>query len=327
MNRAWPKEALDFEAVVADAFGALGGVDAARHAELAPEVRQAKVAPLLAGLGIAELDVGDPLEAAVAARVVRAAGSVVFPWPLVQVLAVPPAMRDLVDAVYLGDTDVSRLEHLDLVRAPAVLSLRAGTASRVQASGPIERMPLDPFGVPTELSDTLNADLRSTGLAHLLLTGFWILGALSRIVDLSVGYAATRKQFDRRIADFGAIQWRLADSAVARDGLEELATYTLWLAATGQARVADHLALRLAALEAARAILTHAHQIFASIGLCEEHDLAVMDRHLQASIRRPFGEAATAQLLADRIGNDGFDGLFVIPARERASDDAVLTPA
>jgi acyl-CoA dehydrogenase len=328
MNRAWPREAIEVEAVVAEALASLGGVDLARKTEADPALRTTTLAPTLAELGVEELDpTGDPLQAMLAARAVRAAGAVICPWPLVQVLSVPAALRDVVGAVYVGDGAVRRLEHLDVVAEPAVCFLRTGASVRARQAGPIKRMPLDPFGVSVTLGEELEADLRRAALTNLLLSSFWILGAMSYIVDLSAAYAARRKQFGRAIVEFGAIQWRLADSAVARDSLEELAAYTLWLDTTRQATTADYLALRLAALDGASIILTHAHQIFASIGLCEEHDLAVIDRHLQPFVRRPFGAAGTARLLAGEIRAGGFDALFPIVVGAGVAGEEILASA
>lgn len=64
------------------------------------------------------------------------------------------------------------------------------------------------------------------------------------------------------------------------------------------------------------------HQIFGSIGLCEEHDLVVIDRHLQSTLRRPLGTAQTASALAEAVAAEGFELLYpVAPLRtkERAA--------
>jgi hypothetical protein len=328
MNRAWPREAIEFEAVVTQALADLGGVDLARKAELDPTVRKTTLAPILAGLEIEDLDpADDALQAMLAARAVRAAGAVICPWPVVQMLAVPTALRGDVGAVYVGDGALRRLEHLDVVDRPAVSDVRTGTSVRAVQAGPISRMPLDPFGVSFTPGPELETDLRRAALTNLLLSSFWILGAVSYVVELAAAYSARRKQFGQPIVEFGAIQWRLADCAVARDSLEELAAYTLWLDTSREASTADYLALRLAALESATIILAHAHQIFASIGLCEEHDLAVIDRHLQPFVRRPFGAAGTARLLATEIRNGGFDALFPIVVTGGVAGEEVLASA
>jgi hypothetical protein len=325
MNRRWPREAVDYAASVREALRSAGGVDVARRAEADPLVRVTVAREALASLEAFELDpAGDPLEAAIAALAVRAAGSVVWPWPFVQELAVPAALRTAIDALHLGGPGERRLDHADLHPTPVVWSPSTRKAYALSVAGPVSPMPLDPFGAPVVVGEELAADLAAPGSLLIILSAFWALGALSYTADLASSYAATRRQFGRPIVEFGGIQTRLAEIAVAHDGLAELAAFTLWLDTTGEATMADCLALRLATLESAATVLVHAHQIFASIGLCEEHDLAVVDRHLQPLLRRPGGRAAARALLADQIRRDGFDGIFPIaPSRERRLEPAV----
>jgi acyl-CoA dehydrogenase len=50
------------------------------------------------------------------------------------------------------------------------------------------------------------------------------------------------------------------------------------------------------------------------MGLCEEHDLAVIDRHLQCVLHRPTGRIASTELLAQAISREGFDSIYPVPA-------------
>jgi hypothetical protein len=314
MDRTWPEEALTFAATVRDALDRAGGVDLARRAEASPATRAATVRPLLDGLGLTGLNpLTGAIEAMAAALAVRAAGAVVCPWPLAPTMA-GAATGGVADALYLTASGLGRAEHLDLVTSPVRLDLRTGTATALQARGPLEPMPLDPFGVSCAAGSTLACDtnLDAAVGVHMVMTGFWVLGALDAVTRMAISYARERRQFGRLIGDFGAIQWRLVDIRVARDGLAELAACTLWMLSERRVRRGDLLALRLATLDAAGTALTQAHQVFASIGLCEEHDLAVIDRHLQPALRRPSDLTATAALLGDVIGREGFDGLFPI---------------
>jgi acyl-CoA dehydrogenase len=147
-----------------------------------------------------------------------------------------------------------------------------------------------------------------------VLSAFWTLGALRAVVVMASEYAGQRRQFGGPIGRFGAVRWRLADLAVACAGLEELAAYTLWLVGEDRHSWADVLALRLKAHESAEEILVDAHVVFAAIGLCDEHDLSVIDRHLQPVLRRPGSIAVTTAALAAEIAVHGFDALFSIPA-------------
>ena len=50
------------------------------------------------------------------------------------------------------------------------------------------------------------------------------------------------------------------------------------------------------------------------MGLCEKHDLAVIDRHLQPVLRPPVGCLVTTAMLSEQVLRDGFDALFPVPA-------------
>ncbi len=83
--------------------------------------------------------------------------------------------------------------------------------------------------------------------------------------------------------------------------------------------MADAWGLRLTMIEAAESVLTDAHQVLGAIGLCEEHDVAVIDRHLQGVLRRPLGRIGTNTALAERVGAEGFDLLYPVERARAAS--------
>jgi acyl-CoA dehydrogenase len=314
VERAWPSEALDFEAAVRGALLRAGGVDLARRCEADPTLRESVVQPLLEGLGVFELDIaGGEVEAAAGALAMTAAGSVACPWPLVQQLAVPRAMRDELDAVFLRDGHVRRAEHLDVVGPAAAVDLISGEACRLRPLGPRSPMPLDPFGVRCEIA-AATVQLGAVVDAYVVLASFWTVGALARARDLAAEHARTRRQFGRPIAEFGAIQWHLSDIAAAHDGLWELASFNLARMIDGRLAPVDTLALHFTMLESASVVLSHAHQVLAALGLCDEHDLTVLNRHLQPILRRPCGMARVLSLLSEEVARSGFDNLYPITA-------------
>lgn len=314
MERFWPGEALDFEQAVEGALRRAGGIELTRRCEADPARRELELQPVLDALGLLDLDVGTgPAEAAAAALGMRAAGAAMCPWPLVERLVVPAEARDRLDAIYVADGPVRRAEHLDLAGRSGVLDIGTGELHRLEPTGTLSHMPLDPFGVPCQREELVDLPANGVLSRHLVLSAFWVLGALGRARDLAVEHARERHQFGRPISTFGAIQWHLSDIGVAHDGLLELAHFSLLRLAEDRLHRADALALHLTALESAHSVLTHAHQILAAMGLCEEHDLTVIDRHLQPVLRRQGGVGATATLLADEIGRAGFDAIFPIP--------------
>jgi hypothetical protein len=323
MERQWPDEALDFETGVRGALQRAGGVELARRAEAAPAVRASVVKPILDELGILDLDLsGGETEAAATALAMSAAGAFVCPWPLVQQLAVPRALRGEVDAVYLRDGAVRRAEHLDIAGRAAALDLvtREAQALRVLEAPAlngnhraVSPMPLDPFGVRCELASE-SFDLAGLIGAHVVLAAFWTVGALGSARELATQHARDRHQFGRRIADFGAVQWHLSDIALAQEGLWELASFSLARLIDQTLTSADALALQYLMLDSAQKVFSHAHQVLAAIGLCDEHDLTVLERHVQPLLRRPCGITRTVGLLAEEVACSGFDNLYPIPA-------------
>ncbi len=315
MERPWPDEAVDFQAAVEGALSRLGGVELTRRVEAEPSLRDGELRDALADLGLLDLDVhGSPVEAAAAARAMLAAGAVVCPWPLVQHLAVPTALRDRIDRVYLVDRDVRRAEHLDLAGRSVALDLVSGEVRELTALGGLSHAPLDPFGVTCELGAVAADELNGALGVHVVLAAFWVLGALGRARDLAVAYAKERRQFGTRIADFGGIQWHLSDLAVAHDGLWELASFSLGRMIDDRLLAADVLALQLTTAESAQAVMRHAHQVLGAIGLCEEHDVTLMDRHIQPQVRRPCGASRMLGLLVEEIRRSGFDSLYPVAA-------------
>ena len=76
------------------------------------------------------------------------------------------------------------------------------------------------------------------------------------------------------------------------------------------------LALRVHAIDIARAVLRTCQQLHGAAGVCDEYDISVLTRHIQPALRLPFGAERTAAELADAIAADGFVG--PVPARRIA---------
>lgn len=316
MERPWPEESLDFEQAVSGAFERAGGLELARSCESDPGLRTQTIGPILAELGVLELalDQGE-VEAAAAARALYAAGAVICPWPLAQQLAVPSAQRASIGAVYLvADGRAKRAEHLDLLEGIAALDLDALAARELRAlADSPSAMPLDPFGVRCELGGDLAVDLADAYAAYVILASFWVAGALRSARDLASEYARDRRQFNRPIAAFGGVQWHLSEIALAHDGLWELAGFSLARLIDRSLSRSDVLALHLTMLESAQILLPRAHQVMGAIGLCDEHHLTLITRHLQPLVRRPCGEMRVAGMFADELLFSGFDGVYGVP--------------
>jgi alkylation response protein AidB-like acyl-CoA dehydrogenase len=145
----------------------------------------------------------------------------------------------------------------------------------------------------------------------LVLPCWTLLGMLDRAVELTSTYVRQRHQFGQPLAAFQGVQFQLTEAEVERVGLEELAKYALWSLETGRSEALDDaLALRLAALDAARITFHVAHQLHGAIGFCDETVLSWLSRASVPLRRHPLGSTATRVELTRRIGRQGLVGLF-----------------
>jgi hypothetical protein len=306
VNPVLPDEAVEFRATAGKAFAALGGVDAARRAEDDPGVRTGEVAGALAALGIDDVDPrADADSLAAAAALCEAAGRVALPYPVPSALLRDSAGRPF---AVVPDRAV-RIDHGDLFDEWRVAAYD-GPSGVAVPSGDRLGTRLGPFVCDLDLTSNEPHDAHELQL-HLALTGWQVLGTVDRAVELAVEHVNDRIQFGKPIASFQAVQFQLADCAVAVSGLRELAAFTLWrLDATPGAALTDALALRLQAIDVARAVLRTCQQLHGAAGVCDEYDISVLTRMVQPALRLPWSAERTAAALADAIQGDGFEGLF-----------------
>ena len=307
MNPELPSEALDLADSAGKAFANLGSVDLARRAEDDPTVRTTEVQPALDALGVHDLDPrDDPISLAAAAALCEAAGRVALPFPL------PAALVRDVDGrptVTVPDA-VARVDHGDLFDEWRVGSL-AGPRGVAAHAGNRLATRLGPFVTDLEVTDDGAAiDAHDLHL-QLVLTAWSVLGTVDRAVELAVEHVNGRVQFGKPIAAFQAVQFQLADAAVAVAGLRQLASFTLWrLDDAPDEATADVLALRLHALDVARSVLRTCQQLHGAAGVCDEYDISVLTRMVQPALRLPWSAERTVTELAAAIDRDGFVGLF-----------------
>jgi acyl-CoA dehydrogenase len=133
-----------------------------------------------------------------------------------------------------------------------------------------------------ELPNALGPRAALLGLA--LIRAALIAGALERILALAVDWANTRKQFGRAIGKFQAVQQQLAAMA------GEVAAVQVAVQAAARAVDARGLAeagfeigcAKVVAGEAATMGAATVHQVFAAIGITEDHELHHFTRRLWA---------------------------------------------
>jgi hypothetical protein len=296
VNPLLPSEASSFGAAAERAFADLGGTDLARTSD------RSRVAAVLDALGINDVDPRADIDTAAAAgELCRHAGRVALPYPVVGALLAHEG-RPLA----LGPGPV---DHGDLFESWVVRSVD-GTGWVATPSAPVLGSRLGAFVTPMQLGDAI-APNAIDALLHLTLTGWWLLGLTERAVELAVEHVKGRIQFGKPIAAFQAVQFQLADAAVAMDGLREMSRYTLWrVLDEPDAAIPDALGLRLYALDTARAVLRTCQQLHGAAGVCDEYDISILCRHAQPALRLPFGAERTAAEMASAVSRLGFASLF-----------------
>lgn len=309
MDLALPELAVDLGGVAHRAMVDAGGVDLARRAVEEPSLRASVAGPLVERLGLAELDVRADADAlAAGAELCRVAGALAFPYPLPALLARPPTPP----ARFLAVADGNRCwaDHGDLPGPWVVVD----TGGRAYAAEPVptaRNRTVGPFVEQLALGGAVAGPGPAELVLFTVLDCWRILGALETAHGMAVGHVRERHQFGRALAEFQGVQFHVADSTVALRGLRQLARFTVWRAAlAGPDALADALALRSYALEAAQAVLSISHLLHGAVGFCDEHDLSFVDRTVQAALRLPTDLARTNELLVQAIDRNGFEGLF-----------------
>ncbi len=104
------------------------------------------------------------------------------------------------------------------------------------------------------------------------------IGIARASLEESVAYAKDRKQFNKPIADFQAIQWKLADMQVSLDAAHLLAMRAAWLKEHRRLFSREASMAKVFATEAANRIANEAIQIHGGYGYTREF---AAERHLR----------------------------------------------
>ena len=126
-----------------------------------------------------------------------------------------------------------------------------------------------------------------------------MIGAMERILDLSIDYCSQRKQFGRALSKFQAIQHHISEMAV------ELSASSAALSSVGylddsDKNVQDIAILKIRAGIAAGKMIAISHQVHGAIGFTQEYELAYFTRNLN-SWRNDFGNEVFWQNFIGRI--------------------------
>jgi len=322
VNQAMPEGALEFAASARRAIVDAGGFELARRAEADPDIRTSTVAPLLAQLGVDELELAADEESAFAGvELCRLVGAFSLPYPVEAVLGCP---RGDADFAALIDGQCPWIEHADLPGRWMAIDTE-GTSYDVTLRSVRRNQALVPFARPVQLGEP--GPRRSPVERALLLNlaSARILGAVETAHGLTVDHVQSREQFGKPLAALQAVQFHVADSEVAVRGLRRLLLFTVsrWLTRPDAAWV-DALALRTFAQETGRSVIATCELLHGATGFCDEHDLTVITRNVQGPMRLPTDLERTTDQLAAAVDAPGLEGLFTSRpvAAEAAGDGA-----
>ena len=109
-------------------------------------------------------------------------------------------------------------------------------------------------------------------------------------LEMAVSYAKDRKQFNKPIADFQAIQWMLADSKTELDAASLLTYRAAWLADQGKRYTQEASMAKLFASEAATRACNKSLQIHGGYGYTREF---AVERHLRDAKICEIGEGTS----------------------------------
>ncbi len=156
-------------------------------------------------------------------------------------------------------------EHVRVTREEEKLGLNSSTTSDLVVEG--ARVGRDRL---------LHEEGRGFGVAMATLDGGRIgiaaqaLGIAQAAYDVASAYAREREQFGRRIGDFQAIQWKLADMATEIDAARLLTYRAAWLKQQGRPHTAEGAKAKLFASEVARRQTAEAIQVLGGYGYTKE---------------------------------------------------------
>ncbi len=118
-----------------------------------------------------------------------------------------------------------------------------------------------------------------------------LVGGMQRVLDMSVEYAKTRKQFGKPIGQFQAVQHQLADSYLETESSRSAVYYAAWTLDNGSPDASTAVSIaKMYASDAARNVGNRGIQVQGGMGFTWENDTHLFYRRFKAS-ETAFGDA------------------------------------
>lgn len=183
-----------------------------------------------------------------------------------------------------------------------VADLKTGKEQRAQRTKS-KALDLTRAYYDVELANVAALNLESTVLQPLTLALYSIIaeelsGICGRVVELTLEYVKTRKQFNVPIGTFQAVQHRLSDMYLQSEALRSLASFASWSSQSSkeQAELSSRAALAFAC-EQAPQIIEAAIQLHGGIGFTWEYELHLSLRRAKMFEMLFAGGAASHQAI------------------------------
>jgi alkylation response protein AidB-like acyl-CoA dehydrogenase len=137
---------------------------------------------------------------------------------------------------------------------------------------------------PAERLDGDGAELeRALEIATVALTAEMV-GGMQRVLETTVAYAKTRKQFGKPIGSFQAVQHMCADMYLETESARSAAYYTAWALEENAPDASTAVSIaKLYASEASRTVGNRGIQVHGGMGFTWENDLHLFYRRAKAS--------------------------------------------
>jgi alkylation response protein AidB-like acyl-CoA dehydrogenase len=132
-----------------------------------------------------------------------------------------------------------------------------------------------------------------------------MVGGMQRLLDITVEYAKTRKQFGKPIGQFQAVQHQCADMLLFTESSRSAAYYAAWALSEGGDQASSAISVAKAyAGDAYREVGNRAIQVHGGMGFTWENDIHLFYRRAKAS-EIAFGDATWHR---ERIAKMVIDG-------------------
>ncbi|MBA7503688.1 Acyl-CoA dehydrogenase [subsurface metagenome] len=128
------------------------------------------------------------------------------------------------------------------------------------------------------------------------------VGSLQQVLEMTVGYANERIQFEQPIGSFQVIQHKCADMVIDIDGARFLTYQAAWKLSQGLPASMEISMAKAWTGEASRRVCLSGHQIHAGIGLFTDYDMELYFRRAKA-MELAFGEGEFhREIVAQQLG-------------------------